>query len=146
MAKKIIVSEAVEDLHSKEKSSSIDKHVGKRLKTRRTMLGLSQRDLSIVVGVSTQQIQKYENGTNRISSGKLYIFAKILRVQLDFFFLGAEKHSDSHRVSDDENMFTYSDILEKELLALIQAYRGIDDISLRKKIIDLLKTLSNTTA
>ena len=64
----------------------VDRHVGKKLRMRRIMLGLSQQVLGDAVGVSIQQIQKYEKATNRVASRKLYQFAKLLHVQVAYFF------------------------------------------------------------
>ena len=64
----------------------IDVHVGDRLRTRRTLLGLSQMALAEAMGFSFQQLQKYESGTNRISASRLYDLSKILDVEIDYFF------------------------------------------------------------
>lgn len=79
---------AIENEVEKKKSKvdDIDKIVSARLRTRRIMLGISQQELSKVIGVSTQQIQKYERGTNRIASGKLHSLSKRLNVPITYFF------------------------------------------------------------
>ena len=69
-----------EEIGAKGRADNVDRQVSCRLKMRRIMLGLSQHDLSKAVDVSIQQIQKYEKATNRISSGKLFAFAKFLKV------------------------------------------------------------------
>ena len=70
----------------KSKVNEIDKFVGQRLTLRRRILGFSQQDLEKATRVTIQQIQKYEKSTNRITSGKLYQFAKLLKVPIDYFF------------------------------------------------------------
>ena len=70
----------------KGRADNIDRLVSKRLKMRRMMLGLSQHDLGMAVDVSIQQVQKYEKASNRISSGKLFTFAKFLKVPVSYFF------------------------------------------------------------
>lgn len=128
---------------SKGKADIIDAYVGKRLKMRRVMLGLSQQDLGEAVNVSIQQIQKYEKATNRISSGRLFAFAKMLMVPIDFFFSDAEISS-SEGMADEKDQFNPSDIVaEKELLSLVRSFSCIKDINIRKKIVDLVKTLSD---
>ncbi len=139
--------ELLEEVESKGKVDPIDMYVGKKLKTRRIMLGLSQHDLGEAVNVSIQQIQKYEKATNRISSGKLYAFAKLLLVPVEFFFSDVEKHVDPRNIKDDKEFFDTNDsIAEKELLSLVRSYSEIKDIGVRKKIIDLLKSLSSSRA
>lgn len=71
--------------------SDIDIHAGKRLRVRRILLGLSQQYLAQECGISFQQIQKYENGKNRISAGRLYELSIILDVPTDYFFMGLRK-------------------------------------------------------
>ena len=70
----------------KGRADNIDKLVSRRLKMRRMILGLSQNDLGKAVDVSIQQVQKYEKATNRISSGKLFAFAKFLKVPINYFY------------------------------------------------------------
>lgn len=79
-----------------------DIHVGKQLKIRRNMLGISQQDLAESVGITFQQIQKYESGYNRISSSRLYQLAKILDCTVGYFFEGLNDEScDSEMLIDD---------------------------------------------
>ena len=75
------------------RSSEVDAHVGRRLRARRTELGMSQEKLGNVLGVSFQQIQKYEAGTNRVSASRLWDIAKLLEVDLAYFFEGIEKRA-----------------------------------------------------
>lgn len=72
----------------KGKSSKVDRHVGARLRQRRELNGMSQELLAEQIGVSFQQLQKYETGVNRISAGRLYAIAKALKVSTEFFYLG----------------------------------------------------------
>lgn len=77
----------------KGRADSVDKLVSRRLKMRRMILGLSQNDLGKAVDVSIQQVQKYEKATNRISSGKLFAFAKFLKVPISYFYDQSEDTS-----------------------------------------------------
>lgn len=122
-------------------ADTIDIHVAKRIKTRRIMLGLSQDTLSKELGVSIQQIQKYENGINRISASKLYALAKFLMVPIEFFF---DEIGIIPNISPEEGvMATENDtpIPENQLKSLINSYNIIKDISLRKKILELVKSI-----
>jgi len=135
-----------EDQESKGKVDPVDCHVGKRLKMRRIMLGLSQHDLGDAVNVSIQQIQKYEKATNRISSGRLYAFAKLLMVPVEFFFSEVENMYDFKEqtsLNDEKESFEHnSPIPEKELINLVRSYSEIKDPSVRKRVVDLLKAMS----
>ncbi len=126
----------------KQRIDPTDVYVGKRLKMRRIMLGLSQHDLGDAVNVSIQQIQKYEKAMNRISSGRLYAFAKLLMVPLDYFFQDIETQIGN--VQDERTSFESDDTAsEKELITLIRAFGEIKDGILRRKIIDLVKAIAD---
>ena len=73
---------------SKKRATSFDRHIGKRLRAKRSELGVSQTTLADAVGIAFQQVQKYENGTNRISAGRLWEVAKFLKVPIQEFFDG----------------------------------------------------------
>ena len=126
----------------------IDVHVGKRLRMRRNMLGLSQEELGRSVGVTFQQVQKYERGTNRVGSSRLYEFSRILSVPVGYFFdklnatemtLGFEEEAEAYESAPR--------IDSKETMNLIQAYYRIEDTALRQKIMSLMKAMAggNTT-
>ena len=126
----------------------VDRHVGKKLRMRRIMLGLSQQVLGEAVGVSIQQIQKYEKATNRVASGKLYQFAKLLNVPIAYFFeemeAFARKLKPSMGMSESQEEFVDKDAAhEREVLSLVRSYNEITDSSVRRKILDLVKTLSS---
>jgi transcriptional regulator with XRE-family HTH domain len=132
-----------EDLIMKGKADSVDNHVGKRLKMRRILLGLSQQDLGEAVKVSVQQIQKYEKATNRIASGKLYSFSKLLKVPITYFFDKDEESNNFDFVEDQVSSEAEdATVSERELLSLVRSYSEIKEHSLRKKVLDLLKAMS----
>jgi transcriptional regulator with XRE-family HTH domain len=131
----------------KGKADNIDKLVSKRLKMRRVMLGLSQQDIGKAVGVSIQQIQKYEKATNRVSSGKLFAIAKYLKVPVTYFY---EKSDDSYLCSSAfaEESAKYEaeakdiSVSEKELISLIKAFGEVKSPQSRKKIIELVRAMA----
>ncbi len=143
----------------KGKVDLVDQHVGKRLKLRRLMLGISRQEMSEAVNVSVQQIQKYEKATNRISSGKLFALAKLLYVPVEFFFKDVDKNVD-YTFETKDNKDSYSNIiaiqdakeeydsldtsLDKDLERLSQSFCSIKNRSIRTKILDLVKSLSTT--
>ena len=131
---------------TKGRADDIDRLVSKRLKMRRMMLGLSQHDLGAAVDVSIQQVQKYEKASNRISSGKLFTFARFLKVPISYFF---EQGDDTSNVignifAEDTEKYTIDDkdpISEKELISLIKAFSEIKNSQSRKKITELVRTM-----
>ena len=131
----------------KGRADNIDKLVSRRLKMRRMILGLSQNDLGKAVDVSIQQVQKYEKATNRISSGKLFAFAKFLKVPISYFYDQNESSSSAigNALAEDQEAFGKSEIelvSEKEIMSLIRAFGEISNPQSRKKIIELVKTMS----
>ena len=135
------------------KVDPIDTYVGKRLKSRRLMLGYSQQDLGEAVNVSIQQIQKYERATNRISSSKLYNFAKFLRVPVSYFFANdLEPVHSTGGFSQEQRLFEFDtsteidsdNASEREIMILVRSYNEIKDNHVRKKILDLIRTFADS--
>jgi transcriptional regulator with XRE-family HTH domain len=123
----------------------VDIHVGKRLRSRRTILGLSQEDIGDSVGITFQQVQKYERGLNRIGSSRLYEFACILGVGVSYFFEDLdEKNKKANSLSDGDFLFEHEKFNNKELMALVKAYQGINDPNLRKKVLSLVKAIASS--
>lgn len=138
-----------EQNETRGRADHVDKLVSRRLKMRRMMLGLSQQDLGKAVDVSIQQVQKYEKAANRISSGKLYAFSKILRVPITYFY---DQSNDSNNIigsifAEDESSYDASNnkdaVTEKEIVSLIKAFSEIKSPNSRRKIIELVKTMSS---
>jgi transcriptional regulator with XRE-family HTH domain len=128
----------------------IDLYVGSRLKSRRQQLGLSQEKLGEAVHLTFQQIQKYEQGTNRISCSRIYHFAKLLDVEVSYFFKGCEKPtvSKTYLINDvveelnDNKQQTYTaGMSDKEIESVIKLLNSIKKPSLRKFIIATVKKL-----
>jgi transcriptional regulator with XRE-family HTH domain len=112
---------------AKKTPNSVDVYVGARIRMRRLQLGYAQEKLGDAIGISFQQIQKYEKGTNRVGSSRLDQIAKILKVSVAFFFEG-KSDSDDMKTTPAED---FLDLLQsKRVIALLKAIRGIDDESL----------------
>lgn len=125
-------------------SHPVDQHVGSRLRTRRTILGMSQEALGDAVGITFQQIQKYEKGLNRIGSSRLYEFACILNVDVSYFFEDIVSGDGSTSVANESyDEFKYDSLGNKEILTLVRAYNNIADSVVRKRILTLMKSLSS---
>lgn len=126
------------------KKSDVDTHVGRRVRLRRMELGMSQERLGELLGLSFQQVQKYERGTNRIGAGRLFEVAKILGVGIEYFYAGAEKIP-FQQLSDgkDERSQIGEFVTSAEGLLLCRAFMHIKDPATRKRIVDLLTSLSD---
>lgn len=122
-------------------SHPVDVHVGKRLRLRRSMLGLSQDSLGKEIGVTFQQIQKYERGVNRIGSSRLYDFSRILTVPVGYFFEDFSGEDAAGFAESDVGEYEAETLDSKETLSLIRAYYRIKDQAIRKKVLGLIKAM-----
>ena len=126
----------------------VDIHVGKKLRSRRTLLGRSQDEIGTAVGITFQQIQKYERGLNRIGSSRLYEFSRLLDVSISYFFEGFDNNTASpgkfSLAEDAAAPFEHETVDNKEILALVRAYYSISSVQVRKKMLSLIKSLSDT--
>ena len=120
-------------------ANEIDLHLGKRLRRRRRLMGFTQHQLAVAVGVRFQQIQKYECGANRISAARLWQLAEALTVPISYFYDGLTEapHAESAERSDHSGeMFA-----RKETLDLIHAYYQLGERP-RRRLLDLAKSLN----
>lgn len=125
----------------------VDIHVGRRLRTKRTILGLSQEAVGKQIGVTFQQIQKYERGINRMGASRLYDFAKALGVQVSYFFEGFGDYSLDEGAalgaSEPETPgFEHEKVNNRETLEVMRAYYRIKNPSVRKRIVELIKAMA----
>ncbi len=123
----------------------VDAHVGDRIRVRRTLLGMNQEKLGDVLGLTFQQVQKYEKGANRVSASRLFEFAKILNVPASYFFDNVPADSASHarRLSDDDKAVPADMPTSRESLKLIQAYYALPSPALRKIVLGLIEALAD---
>jgi transcriptional regulator with XRE-family HTH domain len=123
----------------------IERHVGGRVRLRRTLLGMSQGNLGKALGVTFQQVQKYEKGQNRIGASRLQQIGRLLEVPVSYFFEGAPADSElaTTGLADSGDTAYVADFVStKEGQQLIRAFVRIDDITVRKKILDLVEAMS----
>jgi transcriptional regulator with XRE-family HTH domain len=122
----------------------IDKHVGARVRMRRVLVGLSQEKLGDALGITFQQVQKYEKGTNRIGASRLQETSRILGVPVNFFFEGAQAETDmvAGFAETETNGYVADFASSAEGSQLINAFLKIKEPKLRKKIIDLIAAIS----
>jgi len=129
------------------KPDPIDVHVGSRVRMRRTLLGMSQEKLGNALGLTFQQIQKYERGANRIGSSRLFKLSEILDVPVSFFFddLADSSGKRSKGFAEGSPRHFESDQLSKrETLELVRAYYKITDPKVRKRTFELVKAIAQT--
>ena len=151
MAKPSRVRRPVKKQTSRGGPHPIDVHVGFRLRLRRNLLGMSQTALGKAIGLTFQQIQKYERGVNRVSASRLFNLSRVLDVPVSFFFedlspaaAGGGKRR-ARGLSEAPASALEPDALSKrETVELIRAYYRVTDPKLRKRVLDLLKAVGNT--
>jgi transcriptional regulator with XRE-family HTH domain len=131
--------------------SPVDVHVGGRVRLRRTLLGMSQERLGNAVGLTFQQIQKYERGANRIGASRLFDMAQVLDVPVQFFFeemiaapLSADYLPQLGDIDGQPELPDQDPMTRRETLELVRAYYRIPDAQLRRKLFELAKALANT--
>jgi transcriptional regulator with XRE-family HTH domain len=130
----------------------VDVHVGGRLRLRRNLVGMSQEQLGKAGGLTFQQIQKYERGTNRMGASRLYQLARILNVSASWFFedmpasgvKNPQELSDSGQTALDDTPNDRQILQRRETLELIRAYYRITDPKQRRKVYDLVKSMAGS--
>lgn len=126
-------------------SHPVDEYVGKRVRLRRTILGMSQEALGNIVGVTFQQIQKYERGANRIGSSRLFEFSNAMGVSVSYFFDGFEGISQDKAVgmADGAEKFQHEEISSRESMEIARYYSRISDPQVRRRVLELVKSIAN---
>ena len=126
----------------------IDIHVGSRIRLRRTMLGMSQEKLGEALGITFQQVQKYEKGTNRVGASRLQNISSILGVPVAFFFEdapGEAAQDGAAGMQESSSAFVVNFLSSNEGLQLNRAFVKISDPKVRRRIIDLVKALAENS-
>jgi transcriptional regulator with XRE-family HTH domain len=128
---------------TKKAPNPIDKHVGSRVRMRRMLIGMSQEKLGEALGLTFQQVQKYEKGTNRIGASRLHHIAGILGVTIDFLYQGAPKMGgDSSGAAEEQASADLSEFLAShDGIELMKGFIAIRDAKVRRKVVDLVASL-----
>ena len=132
--------------------SPVDVHVGARLRIRRTLLGLSQTSLADAIGLTFQQVQKYERGTNRMGSSRLYDLARVLDVPIRYFFddMSAAVAASSATLGGGRAKkppsYEFDPMAKRETLELVRAYYKISDPRVRNRLREMVKALGAATS
>ena len=136
-------------------NNAIDMHVGKRVRLRRTLLGMSQEQLGTELNITFQQVQKYERGANRISASRLWDISQILDVPISYFFDDMSENtmrSSPRWVSRGDVMDAMTSqplkdpMARRETLELVRAYYTIEKPAVRKRIAEMVKSIATTLA
>ncbi|MDT3381116.1 helix-turn-helix domain-containing protein [Labrys portucalensis] len=134
----------------KKVPNPIDQHVGSRVRIRRVLVGMSQEKLGEALGLTFQQVQKYEKGTNRIGASRLQQIASILGVTISFFFEGLPPETGAVHTAEHADESDTSHVIEflstTEGLQLNKAFARIKDPKVRRRVVDLVSTLSQEHA
>ncbi len=153
MAKPSRARRSVKKQPSRRGPNPIDIHVGARVRLRRHLLGLTLQTLAKAVGVTYQQLQKYEWGVNRIGASRLFSLSHVLDVPVSFFFedlspaaAGAGRKRRARGFSEAPAAAIDFDVLSnRETIKLIRAYYRVTDSQLRKRVLDLLEAVGKTS-
>lgn len=131
--------------------SPIDVHVGSRIRLRRTLLGMSQERLGEALGLTFQQVQKYERGVNRVGASRLFDLSRVLDVPISFFFddmpdslanaYGGQTSRRPSGFADMQDGFGDDTLNRRETLELVRAYYRITDPAVRKRVFELIKSM-----
>ncbi len=125
----------------------VDVYVGARVRLRRTLLGMSQEKLGEAMGLTFQQVQKYERGANIIGASRLFDLCRILDVPIGFFFdempaaVTASSPAQSRGISEEPASYELDPLAKRETLMLARAYFEISDPQVRKRVFEMLKSL-----
>jgi len=139
-------------VEKESRPSPIDVHVGTRIRLRRTLLGMSQERLGEALGLTFQQVQKYERGVNRVGASRLFDLSRVLDVPISFFFDDMPEslaaafggQPSGRRVAgfaDTQEGFADDTLNRRETLELVRAYYRITDPAVRKRVFDLIKSM-----
>ena len=120
-------------------TNNIDLHIGNKIHARRSALGMTQANLGKQLGMSFQQIQKYEKGKNKISAGQLYKLSLIMSVQITYFFEGYNDKDVINIRPLDKN----ERAMVREAIALVKTYNGINNPHIKKSFLHILKTIAS---
>ena len=134
------------------RSHPVDAHVGSRMRQRRSLLGMSQTKVGDAVGLTFQQIQKYERGSNRISSSRLFEFAKVLDVAVSYFFDEMPSNALAGRPMSGRGRKGFGEVgtpfeqekdplIKRETLELVRAYYKVREARVRKRIFEMVKAV-----
>ncbi len=150
-----MANDGLERADREGRPSPIDVHVGSRVRLRRNLLGMSQEKLGDALGLTFQQVQKYERGVNRVGASRLFDISRVLDVPISFFFDDMPEGMNespmsgprgrTHGVAETQEPFRMGlddHLTKRETLELVRAYYRITEPAVRKRVFDLIRTLA----
>ncbi|MFC7292415.1 helix-turn-helix domain-containing protein [Hirschia litorea] len=128
--------------------NTIDKHVGRRVRWRRRELNFSQEKLGELLGLTFQQIQKYEKGVNRISAGRLFEMSRVLDTTITYFFMGVEEMDEAmnRTFAENDKDQALTGLIDADAVDLVVAFQSIPDPKLRQSILTMVRNSAEAFA
>ena len=132
---------AIEPRRKRGRATEIDARVGKHIRNRRMLLGMSQSELAGSLGITFQQLQKYERGLNRVGAGRLYELSQVLQAPVSYFFSGTDEAEEAPLGLAEEANGRFS---QRETVELVRAYYGVKNRAVRRRVLELVRALGST--
>ena len=123
---------------SRAQAKSVDTHVGQRIRDKRNERGMSQTEVANALGVTFQQVQKYERGTNRVGASRLFDLSRILNVPIQYFFEGL-KNQPTQIEKEDDNVIH---LMKPDTVELVEAYYKVENPQVRRQILSTIRSIS----
>ena len=123
---------------SRAQANTVDTHVGQRIRDKRNERGMSQTEVANALGVTFQQVQKYERGTNRVGASRLFDLSRILSVPIQYFFAGLNNQSTPIEKEDDNVIH----LMKPDTVELVEAYYKIENPQVRRLILSTIRSIS----
>jgi transcriptional regulator with XRE-family HTH domain len=139
-------SQPVGEERNARRANAMDIHVGARVRIRRVLVGMSQEKLGELLGLTFQQVQKYEKGINRIGAGRLHDLAQVLKVPVQFFYEDAPGATATGFADQASETYVADFLGSKESIELNKAFQRIDDPKVRRSVVDLVRSIADNHA
>ena len=123
---------------SRAQANDVDTHVGQRIRDKRNERGMSQTEVANALGVTFQQVQKYERGTNRVGASRLFDLSRILSVPIQYFFAGLNNQSTPIEKEDDNVIH----LMKPDTVELVEAYYKVENLQVRRQILSTIRSIS----
>ena len=119
-------------------ANTVDTYVGQRIRDKRNERGMSQTEVANAIGVTFQQVQKYERGTNRVGASRLFDLSRILSVPIQYFFAGLNTQSTPIEKEDDNVIH----LMKPDTVELVEAYYKVENLQVRRQILSTIRSIS----
>ena len=123
---------------SRAQANTVDTHVGRRIRDKRNERGMSQTEVANAIGVTFQQVQKYERGTNRVGASRLFDLSRILSVPVQYFFEGLNNQPTPIEKEDDNVIH----LMKPDTVELVEAYYKVENLQVRRQILSTIRSIS----